>query len=177
MNFKFELYGSACNGYPLLTVAHNNKVVYSDAIVENQTVELDLLPAQTNLISLSGIGKKNGENGLWDTVIDKHNQVVQDKYLVVKNILIDNIPMGHDWIKTLRFESLHDNDSVFLGWWQNDSVSFTVELPLLDWIIEQKFMNNHPTTGSDINARSGDARFDYDYIQDKIAAIKKIISD
>ena len=135
MNFKFELYGSACNGYPLLTIAHNNKVVYSDVIVENQIVQLDLLPTQTNLISLSGIGKKNGENGLWDTVIDKNNQVVQDKYLVVKNILIDDIPMGHDWIKTL-----HHNESVFLGWWQNDSVSFTVELPLLDWIIEQKFM-------------------------------------
>jgi hypothetical protein len=129
------------------------------------------------LITLSGIGKKTGEDGNWDTVIDENNKIVQDKYLVVKDILIDKISMGSDWIKTLQVEPVQHKQPPFTGWWQNGSVSFTLDLPVLDWIIQQKFINAQLPTMSDTNARSGDDRFDYDYIQRKIVAIKKIISD
>jgi hypothetical protein len=178
MKLKLDLFGSNCNEYPILSVLHNENIVYSGHIVENCVVEIDLELKEHNFITLVGINKSNGENKKWDTVVDNNNNIIQDKYLAVNDISVDDISMGIEWVKALRFEPATDtNNNVFIGWWQNGSVTFQIELPLLDWIIQEKFIRAESTQNTNSNDRSGESRFDYEYIQNKIQAIKNIISD
>lgn len=178
MKLKLELFGSNCNEYPSLLVLHNNHKVYSANIIENCTVEIDLEPSDSNFITLVGINKSNGKNGKSDTVVDVDGNILQDKYLLVNDICLDDISMGSEWIKKLYFESPeHNNSTAFTGWWQNGSVSFKIELPLLDWIIQEKFIRAESAESLNSSDRSGESRFDYKYIQNKIDIIKKIIND
>jgi hypothetical protein len=178
MKLKLDLFGSNCNEYPILSVLHNENTVYSGHIVEKCVVEIDLELKEYNTITLAGINKSNGENQKWDTVVDNNYNIIQDKYLVVNDISIDDIFMGIEWVKALRFESVTDTDNnVFSGWWQNGSVTFEIKLPLLDWIIQEKFIRAELIQNINLNDRSGESRFDYKYIQNKIHAIKNIISD
>jgi hypothetical protein len=178
MKLKLELFGSKCNDYPSLSVLHNKLTVYSGNVVENFTVEIDLDPADSNLITLVGINKSDGKNGKWDTVVDADGNILQDKYLLVNDICLDDISMGREWIKKLHFESSNHNDNtVFTGWWQNGTVSFKIELPLLDWIIQEKFIRTESAESLNSSDRSGESRFGYEYIQTKINIIKNILND
>jgi hypothetical protein len=178
MKLKLELFGSKCNDYPSLSVLHNKLTVYSGNVVENFTVEIDLDPADSNLITLVGINKSDGKNGKWDTVVDADGNILQDKYLLVNDICLDDISMGREWIKKLHFESSdHNDNTVFTGWWQNGTVSFKIELPLFDWIIQQKFILAESAESLNSSDRSGESRFGYRYIQNKINIIKHILND
>jgi hypothetical protein len=85
--------------------------------------------------------------------------------------------MGHEWIRSLTL--VNNNHEKFLTrtWWNNGSISFSIQEPLLDWIIQEKFINSEENTIAPRHARSGERRFDYMYIQGKIKAIRKIIDD
>jgi hypothetical protein len=61
--------------------------------------------------------------------------------------------------------------------WNNGSVNFSIQTPILDWIIQEKFINLEENIITPHHARSGERRFDYMYIQEKIKAIQKIIND
>ena len=86
--------------------------------------------------------------------------------------------MGSEWIKSL---TLVDNAGTkqFLNatWWDNGSINFSIEFPLLDWIIYEKFIKPEQNTIVAHDARSGERKFDYVYIQEKIKDIQKLIND
>jgi hypothetical protein len=50
-------------------------------------------------------------------------------------------------------------------------------MPLLDWIIQEKFIKVEQNVIVPHDARSGERKFDYAYIQEKIKDIQKIIND
>jgi hypothetical protein len=178
MKFKLNLTGSKCNEYPRLTVRHNQQVVYSGLIEESTDVELDIELQERNQITLEGIDKSQGDNGKWDTQLDQDGQIIADKWLSINNIWIDNIGMGPEWVKSLTLVS-GTGTQQFLDrtWWNNGSISFSIELPLLDWIIDEKFIKVEQNTVASHDARSGERKFDYVYIQEKIKAIQTIIND
>jgi hypothetical protein len=178
MKFKLSLFGSRCNEYPRLTVLHNRQVVYSELIVNSADVEIDLDMQEVNLITLQGIDKSQGVNGKWDTQLDKDGQIVADKWLTINNIWIDNISMGTEWIKSLTLVTGTD-EYLFLDktWWDNGSIDFSIQMPLLDWIIQEKFIKVEQNVIVPHDARSGEGKFDYAYIQEKIKDIQKIIND
>ena len=178
MKFKLSLFGSRCNEYPRLTVLHNRQVVYSELIVNSADVEIDLDMQEVNQITLQGIDKSQGVNGKWDTQLDKDGQIVADKCLTINNIWIDNISMGTEWIKSLTLVTGTD-EHLFLDktWWDNGSIDFSIQMPLLDWIIQEKFIKVEQNVIVPHDARSGERKFDYAYIQEKIKDIQKIIND
>ena len=164
MKLKIELFGSKCNEYPVLTILHNGCQIYSSAIVENYTIEVDIQLQDTNLITLAGIGKSNGENGVWDTRVDPHGNITEDKYLKINNIWMDDILLDTKWVNSLEFVSDRNKSiSQFIGWYENGTVDFIINLPLLDWIILEKFIKFELQTSKELssNARSGEAKFDY----------------
>jgi hypothetical protein len=180
MKLTLDLFGSICNEYPVLTIIHNDHIVFSGTIVENSVVEIDMLLEDTNLIRLYGIGKSNGEVNKWDTLLSSDGSILKDKYLKINNIRFDDISMGAQWINSLSFKPDHSPTyHQFYGWYENGSIEFSIDLPLLDWIIQEKFIKfeQSTATATPTNARSGEIRFDYEYIQNKINLIKKILND
>lgn len=178
MKFKFSLTGSKCNEYPRFTVLHNQQIVYSGLIEESTEVELEIELQTHNQITLEGIDKSQGDNGKWDTQLDKDGQIVADKWLSINNIWIDNISMEPEWVKSLTLVDSNGTQQ-FLSrtWWNNGSISFKIELPLLDWIIDEKFIKVEKNTVAPHDARSGERKFDYVYIHEKIKAIQTLIND
>lgn len=178
MKFKLNLTGFKCNEYPQLTILHNQQVVYSELIVDSSEVEVDLSLQEFNLITLQGINKSNGENGKWDTQLDDDGNIIADKRLLINNIWIDNISMETEWIKSLML-STDTNTQQFLDrtMWNNGSISFSIELPLLDWIINEKFIKVEQSMVASHDSRSGEQRFDYVYIKEKIKTILTLIND
>ena len=175
--FKLELVGNKCNEYPQLTILHNQQIVYSGVIKENTTLELDIDLQETNLITLQGIDKSQGKNGKWDTQVDSNGQITADKWLSINTVWVDDVSMGQEWIRSLTLVK-DTNEERFLGtWWDNGSINFTVQLPLLDWIIQEKYIRAEQATIAAHDARSGDRKFDYSYIQEKIKAIQQLIND
>lgn len=178
MKFKLSLTGSKCNEYPLLTILHNQQVVYSGLIVDSTSVEFEVTLQKDNLITLQGIDKSQGEKGKWDTQLNEAGQIIADKWLSINNIWIDNISMGPEWIRSLTLvDSTSEQQFFDRTWWNNGSVSFSIELPLLDWIINEKFIKVEQNVIAPHDARSGERKFDYAYIQEKINVIQKIIND
>jgi len=178
MKLKIDLYGSKCNEYPKLTILYNQTIIYSGYIEESVSLEFELKLQDNSTITFRGIDKLLGQNNKWDTAIDANGEIYADKYLIVNNIWIDNIGMGQEWIRDQWL--INDSGKEKFsggGWYKNGSVSCLIQLPLLDWIIEEKFIKfeRHKTMSS--ADRSGDAKFNYDYIQEKINIIKKIIND
>lgn len=180
MKFKLSLLGSKCNEYPRLTILHNQQVVYSGLIIDSAEVEVnvDLGTQEVNLITLQGIDKSQGVNGKWDTQLDKDGQIVADKWLTINNIWIDDISMGPEWIRSLTLVN-GTGEQLFLSktWWDNGSIEFSIQMPLLDWIIQEKFIKVEQNVIVAHDARSGERKFDYAYIQEKIKDIQKIIND
>jgi hypothetical protein len=178
MKFRLNLTGSKCNEYPRLSVLHNQQVVYSGLIEESIEVELDIELQKHNQITLEGIDKSQGDNGKWDTQLDEDGQIIADKWLSINNIWIDNINMGPEWIKSLTLvNSTGTQQFLTRTWWNNGSISFSIQQPLLDWIIQEKFINAEENVIVPHDARSGERKFDYAYVQEKIKAIQTLIND
>jgi hypothetical protein len=178
MKFKLNLTGSKCNEYPRLTILHNQQLVYSELIEEVVEVNLDIELQKNNQITLQGINKAQGENGKWDTQVNNIGKIVADKWLSINNIWIDDISMGPEWIKSLTLvNEVGTQQFLDRTWWNNGSISFSVELPLLDWIIDEKFIKVEQNIVVPHDARSGERKFDYAYIQEKIKTIQTLIND
>ena len=173
--FKLELVGTKCNEYPQLTILHNRQVIYSGLIIEHTILEFDITIDNHTVIMLQGIEKAQGENGKWDTQLDNDGHIVADKSLSINNIWFNNIGMGQEWIRSLTFiNNINQEKFSGAGWWNNGSISFSPQLPLLDWIIQEKFIK------FEHNQRelySGIAKFDYEYVQQKINLINQMLND
>jgi hypothetical protein len=176
MKFTLELFGSKCNTYPTLDILLDQQSIFSGEIVEIARLELDLALTSGSVITIKGIDKKSGENGIWDTVVDSNGAILQDKYLLVKNVWFDNIPMGTEWIKGLTaVYNTHSEKFNSCGFWQNGYIEFMINLPLLDWIIEEKYIKKELAEDFSMNQRSGEKKFEYQYISEHIREIKKLL--
>jgi hypothetical protein len=178
MKFTLDLFGSKCNNYPIIDILQNQQSIFSGEIIESTKIELDLSVVAGDIITIQGINKQSGENGIWDTVVDDQGQVLQDKYLLVHNIWFDDIPMESEWLKNLTaVYTTHSEKFNSCGFWQNGFVEFSIHLPLLDWIIEEKYIKLEQAQDFLANQRSGENRFEYDFINERIHYIRKLLND
>lgn len=157
---------------PTVTIAINDGVVFSDTINGSRCVGLPFQLKNNDTVVIAGIGKRNGEDGIWDTKVDDQGNIISDKYLVIDSIEIDNIAMGMQWINSINSIGKFESNFVYY----NGQLSFTVRGNLLDWIIEEKFVK-HAYNPDGMGSYDGDGRFDYDSIRNKINSIKKLLDD
>ncbi len=178
MKLCFNLTGNHCNEYPFLTIYYNKDNIYCDYICNQTVLEFEVDLSDIGIVTLSGIQKSNGLDGKWDTMLDNSGQIVKDKNLQINNISIDNIDMGKPWINCLPMHKEHNKTiPCQAGMWDNGSIQFAIKPPVLNWIIEEKFINptvQHQHSDKDF---SGQDKFDYEYIQRKIKSIKHLIHD
>ena len=61
--------------------------------------------------------------------------------------------------------------------YSNGYIKFEITEPVLNWVIEEKFIKQEKKIDLEFHARSGQRRFEYDYIQEKIRSIRQKIND
>lgn len=178
MKLKLDLVGNKCNEYPHLTILYNQQIVYSDLVKEHAIIELNIDLVSVNTLVLKGIGKSQGQDGKWDTVLDSAGNIVEDKNLLINNIWFDDIAMDRRWIQSLPKYNTNDSMEICnMGMWENGHIEFNIQLPLLNWIIEEKFIKFEQNQNKSFAARSGESKFDYNYIQEKLNLITRLLND
>jgi hypothetical protein len=178
MQISFDLYGNCCNEYPLITIKNNQEVLYHGYVQDRQVLIFDIDTLVDHTLTLTGLNKCNGTDGKWDTAIDDQGRIIKDKNLRINDIQIENISMGIEWIKNLP---MHKQNNIIepclMGMYANGSIQFRITLPVIDWIIKEKFIKQEKKLAFESHARSGQRKFEYEYVQEKIQSIRQILND
>lgn len=147
---------------PLIVIKINGKIIFNNKVNGDLTLSFPIELYNNTEIILMGIGKRNNED------------VANDKFLVINDVLIDQISMGVEWIKTVNTIENYQTNTIY----NNGQICFTVTTPVLDWIITEKYIKKElQTANNETGLYSGLGRFNYRYIQDKIEIIKKLLND
>jgi hypothetical protein len=178
MKIDFDLVGNCCNEYPLITIKNNQDILYHGYVQNHLVLEFDVELQDRHVITIEGLGKCNGTTGKWDTQVDDQGCIIKDKNLQINNVRIENISLGSEWIKNLP---IHKENNVvepcLMGMYSNGVIQFEITSPVLSWIIEEKFIKQEKKLVFESHARNGQCKFEYEYIQEKILAIRQIIND
>jgi hypothetical protein len=148
---------------------------FNGEIQGNQILSVVAPESNSYLIEISGIGKKFGQDGVWDTVLDLDRNILADKSVVFNNFKINDISMEEVWIRNLPIMIDH-KVGLFntKGFYTNGTIKIAVTNPVLNWIIQEKFIKNHVLTSQTYSGRD---KFDHQTISNKIAQIKKTLDD
>ena len=134
MHLEMEIEGFYCNSWPKLTIKQNNKILYEESVVNSQKVDMQI---ENKPFTIGMENKSFGSNNIWDTHVDNDGNVIADKYIVIKNIALDDVNFEHNLHK-LPYQSIEhgatntfDQSIRYNGHWQID----TYKNPY-DWIID-----------------------------------------
>jgi hypothetical protein len=132
LTIVFE-FGEVNNKYMTVFLEHNNKIVSitpSDSLLVEFNKKIEL-PTQLHL-------KFKGKNNSKDTIIDDKGNIVKDKHVLIKQILLDNIAVEPLYL-TRQLKLQHQNQIVqsnyvgFNGTMSIDLVRSNVFFQLMDW--------------------------------------------
>lgn len=167
MSLSLKLFGS-CG--PSLEIKHNGELLYQGVVDGKVQLDFPIVIIKGDVVEISGIGKRFGENGVWDTVVDEQGNIVSDKFLLFQDIAFNGISMGDLWIRTVNAESGS------LGFYKNSGILITVYDDIFAWIITEKFMKFESEFSLD-HTKLGGGRFDYEAIRNYITDIKQLLND
>jgi hypothetical protein len=140
--FLIELYSSFCNAWPKIEIIINDQLLWSDFVVDSQTLLLKFKKQQLNNIKISYLNKRNGPD-VYDTIIDQHGNILYDQHCIIKNIFIDQAKISF-LINDLEFHALSTGKISNTGGWMTQRGSFNIVFPMdiYDWIINLRNTRN-----------------------------------
>tara|TARA_R110000822_G_scaffold309489_1_gene439228 strand:- start:1535 stop:2062 length:528 start_codon:yes stop_codon:yes gene_type:complete len=134
MHLGMEIKGFYCNSWPKLTIKQNNKILYEEFIVNSHIVDMQI---ENKSFTIGMENKSFGKDNVWDTLVDNNGTITADKYLVIKNISLDDVNFENN-LRKIPYQStehgptiIHDQTIRFNGYWQID----TKDNPY-NWIID-----------------------------------------
>lgn len=165
IHLEFDFVATFCNSWPRIEIIANKKTIWQGSIEESQCINLFIPESQVN-IEISGIGKCHGENQIWDTELDSQGKIVKDKTLTLSSVKINQIDMSQLWID--RLPNIH-----FGTWYDNKSTEFSIESPILDWIIKTKFFAVDSQDNKKMIYNDYAKKWNYSNLQQKIHDLKQ----
>ena len=174
MRLEMELEGFYCNSWPKLTIKQNNKTIYEEFVINLLKVDMQI---ENNPFSVGMENKLVGENDVWDTYLDDNGNITVDKYIVLKNISLNDVNFEHNLHK-LPYQSKehgetysHDQSIRFNGYWQID----TNDNPY-DWIIDLAYTKGDKTRQTSYFSDYESIGYyeDHNVVMDEIKEILKI---
>lgn len=170
LNLSISVFGSKVNSWPTLLISINDCIVYNKEVSGSKTISIDVDVTEVYHINISGIGKKFGEDGVYDTIVDSQGNIIQDKSLIITDISVNGIAMDDHWIRSLPFFTDNFTNFSAKGFYTSGELRFSITEPVLDWIINERFIK-HKTQNTQIFG--GGDKFEYTEILNKIDHIKK----
>lgn len=145
MHLEMEIEGFYCNTWPKLTIRQDNKILYEEFIINSQKIDMQIL---NEPFTVGMENKSFGDNNVWDTNLDANGNITADKYIVIKNISIDDVNFAHNLHKIPYQSTEHgatntfDQSIRYNGFWQIET-----DTNPYNWIIDitNKKEDNTPT--------------------------------
>jgi hypothetical protein len=176
IDFCIRAFGNFCNSSPVLQVASGAQVLWCGKVSGYKEIQCQV-PLHQSIV-ISGIGKISGEQGVFDTYLGEQGTIVNDKYLQILDISINDISMGQHWLTNLDIISdVGHQKFISSTFWFNGKLCFSIDEPILDWIIEKKYIQFSQNSDFDVDFRSGQGKFDYRPMIKQIQKIKSILND
>jgi hypothetical protein len=176
IDFGITAFGNFCNSAPNLRISAGPCVLWSGDISGHREIRCKIPTRE--LITISGIGKVNGEHGVYDTYVDEQGCIVNDKYLKILDVSIHGISMENQWLDNLDLISAAGMQKFKSNtFWCNGQLTFSVDEPVLDWIIEKKYLQFTQNGNLVADARSGQDKFNYRPMIEQIQKIKSLLND
>jgi hypothetical protein len=180
---SIDLQGHYCNHWPWVIVKLNGIELFNQQVIESIKLDFDVVCDQHNLLEFEHYGKSFGTNGVWDTTSEL------DCFAQINDIRFDDVSVDRIIISGLTFISKWNQDSDpeqvknfstinncngLMNF--NGVIGLEFDTPVYSWLIKEKFIKKQLADDVVFN-KSGNRRFDYKYILDKIDKIKQIIND
>ena len=134
MHLEMEIEGFYCNSWPKFTIKQNNKIIYEEFVINSQKVDMQI---EDKPFTIGMKNKSFGANDVWDTCLDDNGNITADKYIVLKNISLNDVNFEH-YLHKLPYNSVEQGTTTtfdqtirFNGYWQID----TNDNPY-NWIID-----------------------------------------
>ena len=140
---ELDVTSSECKGTPHITVKFNDKIVYSNQLLEGRhsiKIEADVTELLESSIEISMLGKQTG-----DTVLENGN-IVKDKFIMIDNLKINNYNITSDpdlFYNKFEYKNNDTNkiESVKSGFWSNSSLILKFSMPFTKWYQENSLRN------------------------------------
>jgi hypothetical protein len=140
MNLKIKTAGFFCNTWPVMTIIQGeNKYEYQIEEESDVNLVLDNAPFQIGMFN-----KSFGKNRIWDTKTDSSGNILEDKFIEIKEIEIDEVSVLHLLTK-IDYNSkeqgcciVHDRCLRFNGHW-----NFDIGENPYDWIIDKNYQKTN----------------------------------
>ena len=183
VHISIELQGFFCNHWPQAKITFNNQLIYFSEIKNTEILNFELNCTTNNTLTIEHLGKSFGKDNIWDT--DQHNDCV----LKIQDIQLDQASIGEELRSNLIFvtnwsdEQLAHSTEEFIKQYSvikncmgqlnfNGTINFEFGVPVYEWLIKEKFIN--PSKKFTLNTHSGQGKFDYEYILNKINSMKQL---
>ena len=183
VHVSIELQGFFCNHWPQAKITFNDQLIYFSEVENSKILNFELDCAVSNRLTIEHLGKCFGQNNRWDT--DQHTDCV----LKIQDIQLDQVSIGKELCSNLIFvtnwssEQLTQNSEEFIKQYSviencmgqmnfNGTINFDFEFPVYEWLIKEKFIN--PSKKSNSKMYSGQGKFDYEYVLNKINSMKQL---
>ena len=131
LKVKFE--SNESNGMPYFDIVHNGNTLYSQPVEQGvHELEFNLTHDTINQLTLKMSGK-----GPFDTVVDNDNNILQDKNIILKEIVLDNVTLfcDYDFLAShVQYKTEHGDIVNFLpGFWQNAEMVFNYQNTFIEF--------------------------------------------
>ena len=182
VNFSIKLEGTFCNHWPIVKIIFNGRVIHFAEVRSTEILNFELDCFTKNRLTIEHLGKSFGKDNVWDT--DQHGDCV----IKIQDIQLDQVSIGEELRSNLIFvtnwtdEQLASTPEDFVKQYSviehcmgqmnfNGIINFDFEVPVYEWLIKEKFIN--PIKKLNLTVYSGQGKFDYEYILNKINSIKQ----
>lgn len=175
--------GSFCNQWPLMRLQVNGQVLWDQEVRERMTIEVTVPdPKDSNTLVLTHHGKRFGEDGVWDTDIEKG----LDRIIEIEDLQFDGHSIQHlrgelmfrtawnqtqlndpEFVKRYDFFACHGTMSF------NGDIELEFEMPIMNWLTMAKF--KRPISSSTAYFSGYDLRWHYDEPRQLINEIKELM--
>lgn len=154
IKLEIDISGFFCNQWPILELYYDKKQIFNDFVESNRYLCFELECHQSeSLISFRHVGKRFGENDVWDT-----DASGADRYLQISDIKFDDVSVGQEILSKLWFETewtalqKQTQDNRFIDQYSrflsngnmnfNGKIDLAFELPIYNWLIINKYKTN-----------------------------------
>jgi hypothetical protein len=134
---RIDFSSTQYNGWPIIKILGNNQLLWQGEIQSRAQVTVEIELKFLNQLKISLINKNNGPDR-WDTLLDDHNVIIEDKQCVINAIYFDRA----------RFIFFHDELAYYLSsgeveypyGYMSLNGFYQIEFPqnVYDWIIDRR---------------------------------------
>jgi hypothetical protein len=161
ISVKIEVEGTWCNQWPCLRIEGNNSIYFDGEIVGNKIINFVIPANDYNQLTLCHYGKRFGENNIWDTRINEHNVIIEDRAIKLVGLEFDQVNII-EYLLTHCYFVTESGDIVkthYFGF--NGSLIINFTAPVYEWIITQLVRPRVNKTQDFILETSHSDLFDY----------------